>query len=406
MAWTFPLLGFESSTLYRDEVLNVLSRAIETNPPDWMLINLYQYIENWFIRTSSEQVEVIKKVESILDSNPNLACFNLYPHYLQSDLHELEGDFVSSILENQRALELARTSDDVFLVMVLTGGLGLLLRNHNSAKALEYIEEYNRLSMNLGLTRHMELARNRMGVIHLVRGEYDMALECQFAAIEVYYHDTEPSSAMCTVISTHYSDIEDGRQALYWANESFRIAGGKGDVLMHSALSRALIHLERLDDADHHLNILHKLSLESAYEYDQADYLYGRGLYELKSGNPQTAIESLEQALTIYEQLNIQIGINRCLIALTQAEIQLAGESGSEDSSGSWMVRLESHARKKDYPGIQMHAALLRAEFLVKQGRKAEAQEVLQDALDILDSPTVKTLRTKIQKMLDDLIIA
>jgi predicted RNA polymerase sigma factor len=70
------------------------------------------------------------------------------------------------------------------------------------------------------------------------------------------------------------------------------------------------------------------------------------------------------------------------------------------------MVRLESHARKKDYPGIQMHAALMRAEFLAKQGRKEEAQEVLQDALDILDSPSVKTLRKKIKKMIDELCVA
>jgi tetratricopeptide (TPR) repeat protein len=168
----------------------------------------------------------------------------------------------------------------------------------------------------------------------------------------------------------------------------------------------ALILLGRLDDADHHLNELHKLSLESATEDDQALFLHGRGLYELKSGNHQAAIDSLEQALLIFEQLNKQIGINRCLIALTQAEMQLASKSKTEDTSGPWMVRLESHARKKDYPGIQMHAALLRAEFFAKQGRKEEAQEVLQEALTILDSPTVSTLRTRIQKMLDDLIIA
>ena len=148
------------------------------------------------------------------------------------------------------------------------------------------------------------------------------------------------------------------------------------------------------------------MSLASAIESETALYLYSRGLYELKSGNPQTAIDSLEQALAIFEQLNIQISINRCLIALTQAEIQLASESGTEDSSGPWMVRLESHARKKDYPGIQMHAALMRAEFLAKQGRKEEAQEVLQDALDILDSPSVKTLRKKIKKMIDELCVA
>jgi tetratricopeptide (TPR) repeat protein len=200
--------------------------------------------------------------------------------------------------------------------------------------------------------------------------------------------------------------MEDGKQALQWATESFRIEGGKGDITMHFAILRALLLLGRFDDADHHIDRLHKLSLESAVEDDQATFLYGRGLYELKSGDPQTAIDTLEQALAINEQLNIQTAINRCLIALTQAEIQLASRSGKEDSSGPWMVRLESHARKKDYPGIQMHAALLRAEFLVKQGRKEEAQKVLQDALNILDSPTVKTLRKKIKEKIDDLVVA
>ncbi len=251
----------------------------------------------------------------------------------------------------------------------------------------------------------MTLARNRMALIYLARGEYDMALESTFAAVELYYHDFGPSGGGSGAISSILHDIGDGKQALYWANEGFRFTGGKGGPGLHGIKSNALVLLGRLDEADTHLNQQHKLSLASAIEEDAADYQYSRGLHELKSGNPQVAIDSLEQALIIYEQLNIQIAINRCLIAMTQAEIQLADESSKDDSSGPWMVRLESHARKRNYPGIQMHAALLRADFLVKQCRKPEAREVLQDALDILDSPTVKTLRTRIQKMLDDLIV-
>jgi tetratricopeptide (TPR) repeat protein len=207
------------------------------------------------------------------------------------------------------------------------------------------------------------------------------------------------------MFSTLYSDVEDGRQALHWAKESFRIAEGTGDLNMHLAMLRALLLLGLIEDADCHLDKLQKLSLESATEDDQADFLYGRGLFELRSGSAQTAIESLEKALSIIEQLNIQIAINRCLIALTKAEIQLASKSGTDDSSGPWMVKLESHARKKDYPGIQMHAGLLRAQFLMKQNRAAEAREALQDALAILDSPSVATMRTKIKNMLDEIII-
>ena len=116
--------------------------------------------------------------------------------------------------------------------------------------------------------------------------------------------------------------------------------------------------------------------------------------------------EEVSSEVAYIGALKIQIQINRILIALTQSEIQLTDESTDDDTSGPWMVKLESHVRRKDYPGIRMHAALLRAQFLAKQGRNEEAKEVLYNALEILDSPTVKTLRSKIQKMLDDLIIA
>ena len=53
-----------------------------------------------------------------------------------------------------------------------------------------------------------------------------------------------------------------------------------------------------------------------------------------------------------------------------------------------------------------MHAALLRAEFFTKQGRMDEAKDVLQDALAILDSPTVKTLRNKIEKKIGEIAVS
>jgi hypothetical protein len=50
-----------------------------------------------------------------------------------------------------------------------------------------------------------------------------------------------------------------------------------------------------------------------------------------------------------------------------------------------------------------MEAALLRAEYYIKTKRTDQAREVLQEALTILDSPTVKTLRSKIEKMITNL---
>jgi tetratricopeptide (TPR) repeat protein len=406
VAWTFPCRSPADRTIYYDEFHEVLSRVIERNPPDWMLIDFHYYPEAWFCGPPSEASETLRKIRAILDRNPEFECFESYYHDVKGGIHLAEGDIVNSIMAFQKTLEITKKCDDIYLVMWSNIGLADVFRNNDAKAAIEYVEEANKIASSLCLPWQMTLTRNRMGHIFRVRGEYDMALECNFAGVELYYHDIGPSSGICGAISSIYYDIGDEIQALHWANEGFRSTGGKGDVLLHEIKSHALVQLGRLEEAESHLNQLHKLSLASAIESETALYLYSRGLYELKSGNPQTAIDSLEQALAIFEQINIQISINRCLIALTQAEIQLASESGTEDSSGPWMVRLESHARKKDYPGIQMHAALMRAEFLAKQGRKEEAQEVLQDALDILDSPSVKTLRKKIKKMIDELCVA
>jgi tetratricopeptide (TPR) repeat protein len=405
VVWTFPMLGVAEQTLYRDEIEAVLNSALAIGLPEWMLVELYSNIEGWLANIPLEHFEVVRKVESLLDSNDSLTCFEAYRHWCKCALYESEGESVKSILEHQKGLELARSSNDVFWVMILTGSLGWNLANYSTTDAIEYIEEYNRLSNLLCLPRFMEVARHFMGTTYLIRGEYDLALECQFAAIEVYYHDSEPSSSMCATISGYYCDIEDGMQALDWAKRAFRVEGGKGSAGMHYHMARALLLLGMLEDAEKHVNMLHKLSLESASEFDQAQYLHARGLHELKSGNTQAGIDSLVQSLSIVELLNNQMYTNRILISLSKAEIQLVGDIESEDASHQWITRLEHHARKKEYPGILMHAALLRAKLFAKQGRIEEAQEVLKEALTILDSPSVKSLRVEIKNMLDGLIV-
>lgn len=404
--WTYPLRGQTDKTIYRDEINKSMNLIKEMDIPDWMLTELLYNLAFW-LRNPSEIAEPLCKMEEIFAASPeNLAAFKHFLYDLRAGLHESEGDTVNSILVRQKALEIAREASDEFMIMDITSNLGYQLRNHNVEAASQYVEEFNQLSMELNLPWQMTLARHYMGLIHLVRGEYDLAIECQFAACEVYYQETGPSSTLCGTLSYLYSDIEDGKQALHWANEGFRTTRGEGAPLLYATKARALILLGRLEDAEEQINYLHRMSLESATEIHRWNYLYNRGLLELKSGEPHSALETIEQGILTIEPLNFQIAINRALIALTKAEIQLADESDDVDSSGPWMVRLESHARKKNYPGIQMHAALLRAEFFTKKKRKEDAKEVLRNALEILDSPTVKTLRSKIRKMLDDLVVA
>ena len=404
--WTYPCRSQVDRTMYHDEFHEILDLVIKTNPPDWILIDLFYLQGYFFSQTPADSSNSLMEIDKLLRQNPKLKPFEPYSHDIKSSIYWGEGDHVNAILEQQRTIRLAKALDDSLLVTETTRSIAGILKNHNAAAALEYTEEFNTLSMELGIPWLMMLARNTMGLIYLILGEYDMALECELAAAELYYQDKGASDTLSTMISSIHCEVGDGATALHWVENALEFTNGEYTSHIHQLKSWALVLLNRLDEAEQHMNLLHKMSLKSGTELEMAHYLHIRGLFELASELPSEAMKTLEEALSVIEPLNIQVLINRILIALTKAEIESVFESSSEDSSGPWMLRLESHARKKAYLGIQMQAALLRAEFYAKRGRNDEAKEVLQNALTILDSPTVKTIRNKIKKMLDDLVVA
>ena len=120
MVWTFPFTGQSEMDLYREEAKEIVSKAISTNPPDWMLIDIEYRVGSFLTRNESETFELLKRIESMLDRNQDLACFETYLHSLKTELYESEGESVKTILEHQKGLEIARKFDDVLWVTIIT----------------------------------------------------------------------------------------------------------------------------------------------------------------------------------------------------------------------------------------------------------------------------------------------
>ena len=112
---------------------------------------------------------------------------------------------------------------------------------------------------------------------------------------------------------------------------------------------------------------------------------------------------NLADAFDIFDQNYLHLHSVSCLVDLAKAEVKSYDIGGDLDTSGPWMVKLEQLARERDYPGILMEHALLKAEFQMKQGAPDAARKTLTDALNIYDSPSVKTLRKKIEERLQSL---
>ena len=94
------------------------------------------------------------------------------------------------------------------------------------------------------------------------------------------------------------------------------------------------------------------------------------------------------------------------LFDLARAEILLTKESTDFTGTvtlGSWLLKLEKHASDHDLPGVKMQIALLKSDFYQDHGQLKDAHSILLDALNITDSPGVKTLRKKITEKVREL---
>lgn len=172
-------------------------------------------------------------------------------------------------------------------------------------------------------------------------------------------------------------------------------------------VARVLIQLGRIEEGTERLDIAHLKIIKQniGLDMDLARYNYVRGLQELALGDSNSALLTLKQALIEADRLNEAILLNRYLIALTKAELMNVKKSASLeiDSSGTWMTRLRNHAIERDYPGIKIQHALLKAEYQVLIDEHEAAILTLRDALTYSDSNGVKTLRERIHHQLKKL---
>jgi len=169
--------------------------------------------------------------------------------------------------------------------------------------------------------------------------------------------------------------------------------------------ARALIILDRLDEAEMFLNTASKKVLQVGDDAHLARYHFVSGLLDLAIGEFTNAMSTLEQAYEIVYPRETLTYLNEILIALAKAELALLIRSRNRNEviSGKWISILENHARSYNMPGIAMQAALMRSEVFKSQDQLQDAYETLRRALESSDSPGVKTLRKRITARLQEI---
>jgi tetratricopeptide (TPR) repeat protein len=382
-----------------------MNQAISSNPDDWILIHLY--VAATYMSPEPVRSHYLDSARTIIESNQDLQRFMILINFKEGYDLRIEGDAEGAIRAWEKTYEIADEYDDIFAAAAALTQKANALKDFDVHRALELYDEIYSMLLNrlteFDATRSVALMT---ALCYEALGEYDLALGLLFKDFEVRSQisdDVQVTPAL--VVSRIYCTLEMPEQALDWLKAKAELHR-LDESMLHSAAAVALILQGQLDDAARHLLSAHNGAMKSGDEQVLGDYLYAKGRYELAVGDLDIAVTTLEEALKLAEP-HFQIHVSLSLLALTRCEILKGLDAPNPISdkhhSGPWMKRLEKHATEKDYPGIRMQHALLKASYQTQIDEHEMAHRTLEDALAITDSPGVKTLRRKIEQKLEEL---
>ncbi|MHA2143111.1 MAG: hypothetical protein ACXADD_16635 [Candidatus Thorarchaeota archaeon] len=379
-----------------------MMEAVSSNPYDWILLHLYVFAGMDSPEpTSSKYYDAARR---LIEKRPDLRCFSNLPHLIQADLQRIEGDIEASLLSWDRAFEIAIEYDDFISAANALSNKANAVKDIDIHRALQLHDEaYSMIADRLTVFDATYQFALRIGMTYETMGECDLALafyQKDFELKSKLADHAEITQALVT--SRVYCELGMPQQALEWLisnSASLQF----DDSYLHSITARVFILLGQLDNAARHLARANKLALESGSDSAIAAFLLSRGQFELVHEEFDVALSSLQEALNLSSP-QFQLPVNYALIGLAQVEVAKAVKTGTSNlnlhTSGEWMSRLEEHALERNYPGIRIQHAILKADYQSKIGEHEAAMHTLNDALNISDSPGVKTLRKKINEQL------
>ncbi|MHA1907821.1 MAG: tetratricopeptide repeat protein [Candidatus Thorarchaeota archaeon] len=386
--------------------------AIEAQHDDWITFSFHflrLFTSEGNITNSKTQQDAISAMDRLVKDNPDLAFLGSYVPYLISIVKRGEGKIDEAIDLRKKSVAIALEFDDYILAIPILRELVPLMMQKDPSEAMRLFENLDEYYPLLGPpTSEDSYYQSIKGLLHLIRGEFDIAVQSFEQAMSLmgkkHQHSTLRNSPH--LLAFTYNQMGKEESAIEWAklaleSESTLAAHPLMKPYAHLQLSCAYSKLGNQDEASNHLSLGHELALKVGDEPLLADSYQASSLLDIAQGDVLSAMVSLKQGLEIAERLMIRPRIHSILLMLVDCEIALLGPSPtqSEDSSGMWMDRMDSILREHDFLGIQCLLTLLRAKFRLKQGRYDEARALLKDVTSRAGNPGLHYLNEMVAEL-------
>ena len=386
---------------YHDAVVEAVDNALASPVDGWMAVELHLLHAHFHYPVFGDTpslLEPLEKAKSLIEATPLLTCFDPWILVYEGLAQDREGHTKDAVATYRRGLELARRNDDSLYMHLTFETLSSVLKDIDIHESLALLEEMYNLDQDLEVPYMIAEVLFDSSIVFEETGEYDLAISSLNESIKILSGGDTVSLALSRI----YATLGDGLRALEYADEAFDYVGNLEFPTLYIRKAWALALLNRLDEAESNLATAHSLLLKTGQAIRLSRYYHIAGVIEHARGDNLAALDSLEQSYEIASGIYEVITLIELARVETSLEVQSTDRTGNV-APGKWLSTLEKYATDRDLPGIRMYTALFKSQFYQKHGQLKDAHAILMDALTILDSPGVKTLRKKINERIREL---
>jgi len=391
--------------IIHNQIVESLDRVLKVPVEDWIeteLHLLHAYFHYPYFGDVSGLLKPIEEARKLVDTNPLLKCFESLIYCLEGWAKGLEGYVQDAIDSLQKGHQIAKDYNDLlyqYLNLINQASIVLYI---DVKESIELCENLYDMTQDLGVPYFIAEVLNDSGVAFETAGEYDLAISSHIEAKRVAGENDWSSQ----ILSRIYASLGDGTRALNEINPYFESEVTADSAIWYLRRARAYALLHRIEEAEHDLESVYAQVMRRGTDVFLGSYYHVSGEIEIAKCNYLDALDILERCWEFYKR--VPRVLNHSLILLDLARVELELEKVSIDptklaSPGKWLRELETHAKDRSLPGIQMQAALIKSNFYQNHGQLKDSRAVLVDALEITDSPGVTTLRKIIEKQLQEI---
>ena len=402
-----PNLFFASAYqgAYEDvkKVHELADTILATQPEDWIALEMLLLKFEADMRaypTTIYQASTVDEIQKRIECNPK---FGFYEIVLNDNLEiraTADGDTEERIRCLDRGLQIAEKFDDKLSYTHLLIRKANLIMNYNRKESKELLEKaYSVVDKWLGIPINYADIITYLSILRAIRGEFDTSIEGFLQAVTIRERAGLNSGNPSYYLSTFYNLIGEPESGLEWGRMAEDQFKSRPHLVNRAILNQiwSLTLLNRATEARILLDTINESILKSGDESQLAWLHFVTGILEIDTGDVSSALDSIEQALRVYERTGTAILME--LIFLYQlAKVEVLSPTSDEIISPS-LALLEERAISEDLPGYLGQALLLKADIAIANNDDSLLRELIPQIRSLSEKENMQFLKRRFESL-------